>query len=148
MSCWLWNIDLRSQDYFAGELKRRHLRQGWGYHLKLDLRRLAAKVKAGKRLDDQEESAWNHCNLMVEYIRNGDLVVVKNVPDRQHFTIVRASGEYGYSIEDQGDFCHRHYASDAVRSLHRRQLGPSSSGSRRRRTAEPREAGLAPALRR
>lgn len=106
MECWFWNIDLSAQDYFWSELEKGTLRQGWGYDDRLDLRKLRSKMDNSVTLDDEEQRAWDRCNTMVLYIKESDLVVVKNVPTRYQFTIVEVKGTYDYKIEDIGDYGH------------------------------------------
>lgn len=106
MECWFWNIDSKAQDYFRTELDKGTLRQGWGYDERLDLRKLKDNSDKDIALDDEEQAAWNRCNAMLTYIKVGDLVVVKNVPSRDQFTIVEVEGAYDYKIENAGDYGH------------------------------------------
>jgi hypothetical protein len=101
----IWNIDLDDQQYFADELEKNRLRQGWGYDDKLDLRRMQQKVKLGQTLDDQEKVAWDRLNVMVQ-IKSGDIILVKNVPTPGFYTLVEVVGGYDYSREPPKD--HRH----------------------------------------
>ncbi|TGO03499.1 hypothetical protein PN36_05485 [Candidatus Thiomargarita nelsonii] len=58
-------------------------------------------------MDAQESEAWKRCRPMLKEIKKGDLILVKNVPSFEHFTLVRVHGEYGFEInEEQGDFGH------------------------------------------
>ena len=54
--------------------------------------------------------AWNRCHDMLgieNTLQEGDLVVVKNVPDGDHFTIVRVCGPYDFQLDpDIGDYGH------------------------------------------
>jgi hypothetical protein len=67
----------------------------------LDLRKIRAKVDRKERLTEEETAAWNRCSAML-ILRSGvsdeegDLVVVKNVPERQKFTIVQIIGTKGH----------------------------------------------------
>lgn len=106
MECWFWNIDPGAQEYFSSELNKGVLRQGWGYDERLDLRKLKTKTDNNIPFDDEEQRAWDRCNTMLIYINEGDLVVVKNVPTWEQFTIVKIKGGYNYSIEDIGDYGH------------------------------------------
>lgn len=106
MECWFWNIYLESQSYFWSELKEERLRQGWGYDEGLDLRKLKAKKDNNLDLDEKEQQAWDRCHPMLVYIKEGDLVVVKNVPTREQFTIVGVTGQYDFKIGDIGDYGH------------------------------------------
>ncbi|MBM4288348.1 MAG: restriction endonuclease [Deltaproteobacteria bacterium] len=107
MECWFWNIDIKMQSYFSQELDQHRLRQGWGYADNLDLRKLKTKVSSNNLLDSEEQAAWNRCNTMLEYIKEGDLIAVKNVPVREKFTIVRVTGGYSFDIDPNiGDYGH------------------------------------------
>jgi hypothetical protein len=107
MRSWFWNIDRRHQSFFAEELLAGRLRQGWGYQPRLDLRTLKGKLDNSKPLDDEEQVCWKGNSPMFESIEEGDLVVVKNVPTSEDFTIVKVSGPYNFQIDpDMGDFGH------------------------------------------
>jgi hypothetical protein len=107
MQCWFWNIDLPSQPYFRTELEHGRLRQGWGYEDNLDLRKLKTKIDKSAKLDEKEHEAWSHCQSMLAYIKPDDLVVVKNIPSSDKFTIVKITGAYNYRIDEEaGDFGH------------------------------------------
>jgi hypothetical protein len=103
--CWFWNIDLNNQEYFANQLKEGKLRQGWGNASKLNLKKLKDKPNAEQ--DEEEKNTWERCKAMLEDINLDDLIVVKNVPDRSHFTLVKVVGKYDFKI-DKGkeDFGH------------------------------------------
>jgi hypothetical protein len=107
MTCWFWNISRPDSDYFNSELGYGRLRQGWAYDAKLDLRKLKEKLNAKEQLDNSEMTAWTRCSYMLLNIQRGDLVVVKNVPSGDQFTIVRVDGEYSFTIDPAvGDFGH------------------------------------------
>lgn len=108
MDCWFWNIDRDRQDFFNRELKEGRLRQGWGYQENLDLREIERSIEEGEPLTDRQESAWSRCSDMLTRIAPGDLVVVKNVPSGDHFTVVRVTeGGYRFEIsEETGDQGH------------------------------------------
>ena len=102
MDCWFWNIDRGRQDFFNRELKEGRLRQGWGYQENLDLREIERSIEEGEPLTDRQESAWSRCSDMLTRIAPGDLVVVKNVPSGDHFTVVRViEGGYRFEISEE-----------------------------------------------
>ena len=102
VKCWFWNIDKGTRPYFSSQLENGRLRQGWGYHDDLDLRKLKKKDKK-----ENETIAWNRVFLMLEEIKKGDIVVVKNIPDNQSFTLVRVTGEYDFNLDKNvGDYGH------------------------------------------
>ncbi len=105
--CWFWNIDADSRDFFWKEIQAGRLRQGWGYDPKLDLRTMQAQIRNGQPLDDQQQIAWNRSGPMLDAIEQEDLIVVKNVPERGRFVLVRIVGGYEFDIpEEMGDFGH------------------------------------------
>jgi hypothetical protein len=108
MRCWFWNIDWPNQLYFRTELEQNRLRQGWGYEEKLDLRKIKAKIDKAEELDQEEQAAWSRCQNMLDYIKPDDLVLVKNVPSADKFTITKIAGPYDYRIDpvvdDYGHF--------------------------------------------
>lgn len=106
MECWFWNIDTEARKFLSSELKKGILRQGWGYDLRLDLRILHEKVKKDIRLDEEEQTAWDRCNVMLQYIERGDYIVVKNIPSADKFTIVEVVGDYDYQISEKDDYGH------------------------------------------
>ena len=107
MDCWFWNIDVESVDYFRQELESNRLRQGWGFSQKIDLRILQEKSKRGEPLDDEEQIVWDHCSLMVGDIREGDLIVVKQMPDPDSFSVVQVAGKYEFKLDENiGDYGH------------------------------------------
>jgi len=105
MSCWFWNIDKAETKYFMEELSAGKLRQGWGYSDNLNLRKLRERIDRGEQLEEYEDAAWTRVSPML-LIKADDLVIVKNVPDSNHFTLVEVSGEYGFEIGDLGDYGH------------------------------------------
>jgi hypothetical protein len=103
--CWFWNIDLDNQEYIAAQLKEGKLRQRWGSKPFLNLKKLKAKPETER--NEEEQDTWERCKPMLENIKINDLIVVKNVPDRSHFTLVKVTGEYDFQIDKAiGDFGH------------------------------------------
>ncbi len=98
MNCWFWNIDRDNQEIFASELEDGRLRQGWGYQDNLDLRLIQKQKGRNQPLTDRQESAWSRCKAMLTRIEVDDIAVVKNVPDSDHFALVRIVGDYDFSI--------------------------------------------------
>lgn len=95
--CWFWNIDEANQDCFTEQLKCHHkLRQSWGYHEKLNLKILKDK----EYLEPEEKHVWEQCSKMLCDIKTDDLVVIKNIPDSKHFTLVRIVGEYDFEFNN------------------------------------------------
>lgn len=106
MTCWFWNIDRPSREFFAKELEAGRLRQGWGYDPRLDLRKLREKRERGEDLTQKEEAAWERCRPMLDSVEEGDYVAVKNVPSTDKFTLVEVTGDYDFDLKDIGDFGH------------------------------------------
>ncbi|MDM8567958.1 hypothetical protein QUF50_00290 [Thiotrichales bacterium HSG1] len=72
--CWFWSIEEPDLNYFIEQLK---------YHKML---------------------YSNHCETMLCDIKEDDLIVVKNIPDRKHFTLVKAVGNYQFKSKGLEDF--------------------------------------------
>lgn len=107
MSCWFWNINASYRGLFWSEIQAGRLRQGWGYREELDLRTLKAKRDGGGVLEAWEQVAWDRCKHMLERISEGDLVVVKNVPNHGSFVILEVlPGGYRYEPSPTDDFQH------------------------------------------
>ncbi|SDM27738.1 restriction endonuclease [Halarsenatibacter silvermanii] len=107
MNCWIWNIDKSKIDYLQREIQEGKLRQGWGYRKDLDLRKIQERIQQGEKLDRKVQRAWDRCKWMLQDIKSGDLILVKNIPDSDSFTIVEVKGEYDFSLdESQGDQGH------------------------------------------
>jgi hypothetical protein len=65
------------------------------------------KVNSGNELDEEEQNCWKGCSPMIQSIEEGDLVIVKNVPNRETFTIAKVIGPYDFRIDEKvGDFGH------------------------------------------
>jgi hypothetical protein len=109
MERWFWNIAANPEykKFVRKELQNGRLRQGWGYDSRLDLRRIDEKIQQSITLDNEEKIAWERCSLMLKGIEAEDLVVVKNVPNDECFTIVRVDGGYAFRIDPEtGDLGH------------------------------------------
>ena len=107
MNCWFWNIDRNHNTFLHDELKAGRLRQGWSYRDDLSLTTIQERRNSEASLNDRQQAAWKRCKDMVTRITAGDIVVVKNVPDGQHFGLARVVGEYHFDISDEtGDQGH------------------------------------------
>lgn len=107
MNCWIWNIDKGRRPYLREEINKGRLRQGWSYREDLDLRKIKKRIEQGDEIDEKVQRAWDRCKWMLTHIKSGDLIVVKNIPDSNSFTLVKVKGEYDFSIdEEQGDQGH------------------------------------------
>jgi hypothetical protein len=95
---WIWNIAGDQQHFFADELKKGRLRQGWGYDDHLDLRLIKKKNDHNEPLDDEEKAAWDRLNVMLMDwgIKVGDVIVVKNTPTWGFYTLAKVTGGYQY----------------------------------------------------
>ncbi len=95
--CWFWNVNESNQDYFTEQLKYHNkLRQGWGYNEKLNLKILKDK----EYLNPEEKQVWEHCGKMLCDIKEDDLIIIKNIPDSEHFTLVKVIGEYDFEFNN------------------------------------------------
>jgi len=92
------------------ELQQGRLRQGWGWLEGQDLRLILAKRQAGKALTAEEKAAWrNHRMLDSAWggLREGDVVIIPNLPEYGQWTIARVSGPYRFEFPDgHADFAH------------------------------------------
>jgi len=103
--CWFWNTNRNNQEYLGTQLKAGKLRQGKSDKSNLNLKKI--KEKPVTEWDKEEQDTWKRCKLMLENIKVDDLIVVKNIPDSSHFTLVKVTGNYDFSIDKSiGDFGH------------------------------------------
>jgi hypothetical protein len=95
--------DKSVKPFIFSELSQGRLRQGWGYKPDLDLRRLRKKLSNGKKLTDEEASAWRNRRLLdtePDGLKPEDIVVLPNIPDQGRWVLARVSGPYSYAIAD------------------------------------------------
>lgn len=98
------------------ELKAGRLRQGWGYAQEQDLAQVLEREKriGRENLTEAERGAWRHarfagslCGWEEDEMREGDFVLVPNMPTNGVFSICRITGPYRFEImPDRGDFGH------------------------------------------
>lgn len=113
---WASRPDRNNIEYFWAKLKVGELRQGWGYHesQNLDLIRDAQESGGSKwwaQLSDDAQAAYRNYPFNPRWddaMRKGDLVLVPNVPQWGHFSVVRLlDDEYHYDIDPlHGDYGH------------------------------------------
>jgi hypothetical protein len=92
---WGYRIDTSHSELFYNELLNGRLRQGWGYDEGQNLRNLTPE---GTLLVDDVASR----NLaMLNYVKNGDILLVPRLPDWDHVAIVEATEDWvdGYKFE-------------------------------------------------
>jgi HJR/Mrr/RecB family endonuclease len=58
----------------------------------------AKKNQLGQRLDDAESAAWERLNAMIDWIKTGDIVVVKNTPTWGSYSLAEVVGKYHYDL--------------------------------------------------
>ena len=93
--------DREKQTFIMDELKKGRLRQGWGWDSCQDLRLLIKKRDSGKRLNDEESSAWRNRRLLhtePDGVKPGDVLVLPNLPENGYWVIARVTGGYSFSI--------------------------------------------------
>jgi hypothetical protein len=99
--CWFWNINIEKRDFFASELKNGLLREEMGTAGEdkesknvLDLQNIKESFEKWQEWGKDKQGVWQHCNPVVDGdIEINDLIVVKNVPDSDHFTLVRVDSK-------------------------------------------------------
>lgn len=111
MRSWAIRTDqARAEDLIVPELRAGRLRQGWGWEANQDLRFLRAARSAGRPLSARQRAAWRNWPLLDEdhrAIRDGDLLVLPNIPRRGSWSIARAAPGYSYQPCSASDD-HRH----------------------------------------
>lgn len=111
MAYWAIRTDrTRSQDLITPELHAGRLRQGWGWAPEQDLRVIREARLAGAGLSDHQRLAWRNWPFLEDEpggIREGDLLILPNVPRDGRWSIARATAGYSYSEAEKSDD-HRH----------------------------------------
>jgi len=96
--CWIWNISKTNKNYILEQLKvNQLLGQECGYNKRINLHYLKAKDR--KNLVGEEWYIWDSCKMMLIGIKENDLIVIKNIPNYDHFTIVKVIGEYKFNLD-------------------------------------------------
>ena len=84
---WGYRIDTSQIDFFTEELEHGRLRQGWGYNLGQDLRRLT-----------MDEGASRNVRMFNE-VKKGDILLVPRLPDWDKVSIVEATEDWNKGYE-------------------------------------------------
>lgn len=97
--CWGYRIDARFGEYFASELNKGILRQGWGYLEEQNLNNL-----------NLDKASFNNLKIK-DSVKKGDLLLIPRIPTWNKVTIARATEDWdkGYRFEipkDFGDYGH------------------------------------------
>ncbi len=98
-SYWGYRIDTSSIEYFAKELEKCTLRQGWGYDKRQDLRKFTLDEGAKRNF------------VIKERVKKGDILLIPRLPEWGLVAIVEATDNFdnGYSFEIDpkiGDYGH------------------------------------------
>lgn len=83
------------------ELKAGQARMGWSWDDTLDLRVIQEKLKQGEPLDKEQKEA-KRCLNFLRYVNLGDYIIYPHQPKRGQFSVVKITGEYGYSEATDG----------------------------------------------
>ena len=83
------------------ELKASRARMGWSRDDKLDLRTIQAQREQGEPLDEDQKEAID-CLGFLNYVNPGDYIIYPHQPQRGQFSVVKLTGEYGYSNKADG----------------------------------------------
>ncbi|MCK5877311.1 MAG: hypothetical protein KAG43_06735 [Candidatus Marithrix sp.] len=95
--CWVWNISTNNKNYFIKWLNDEQLiGQECSYNKRINLNYLKAKKRIN--LVQEEWYTWDSCKAMVIGIEKNDLIIIKNIPSHDYFTIVRVVGEYKFKL--------------------------------------------------
>ncbi|MDM8567230.1 hypothetical protein QUF74_16470 [Candidatus Halobeggiatoa sp. HSG11] len=95
--CWIWNVSTVNKNYLIKQLKvEQLLGQECGYNKKINLHYLKAKKR--ENLIKEEWYTWDSCKFMIIGIKKDDLIVIKNIPNYDYFTIVKVVGEYKFKL--------------------------------------------------
>ena len=101
--------------FIRNELAAGRLRQGWGWQLEQDLRLIQKRVDdenvGWDNLTDNEKLAWGNWRLLGEQsslpskaMKDGDIVLVPNMPEDGLFTLCRLCGLYDFSYADPAEY--------------------------------------------
>ena len=90
--------DRNNRALILDELRQGRLRQGWGYEKAQDLRVLVAKRHRGEHFTEKEQDAWRNRPMLggANGIKQGDIVLLPNLPHRGEFLLVEVDGPYRY----------------------------------------------------
>ncbi len=104
--CWIWNVSKTNKNYFMEQLKiNQVIGQECGYNKRINLHYLNAKSR--KNLIGEEWYIWDSCKMMLTDIKKNDLVIIKNIPNYDYFTIVKVVGKYKFQmIHKNGNLNH------------------------------------------
>ncbi len=99
------------REFLKRELAEGRLRQGWGWCEEQDLRLIEKAWEEGQPLTKEQVDASRHWRMgdgpPGDYMNEGDVVLVPNMPHDGLFTLVRISGPYAYEVDGElVDFGH------------------------------------------
>ena len=99
------------REFLRQELSEGRLRQGWGGYPEQDLRYIEEAWGEGRSLTKEQADASRHWRMgdgpAGNYMNDGDVVLVPNMPHDGLFTLVRIRGPYEFDINgEHGDFGH------------------------------------------
>lgn len=102
---------LEHREFLRRELSEGRLRQGWGGYPEQDLHCINEAWEEGNQLTEHQKNASRHWRMgdgpAGDYMNDGDVVLVPNMPHDGLFTLVRIRGPYEFDInEEHGDFGH------------------------------------------
>ena len=94
MKYFAFRINDSYAEQLSEELKIGHLRQGWGYNPKLNLREKATAC--------QDKGARKNFPIK-DRVKKGDFLLVINMPDKNHVTLAQATANFatGYVYDEQ-----------------------------------------------
>ena len=102
--CWAIRSDKNNMKVLFGELSKGRFRQGWGYDPTQDLQLLQTEIDKGgswwERLSAVQQEALPHLRMLArsnDSIKQGDILVIPNLPDYGFFCLAEVTGEYNYA---------------------------------------------------
>ena len=84
------------------ELRAGRARIGWSYKDNLNLSVITERWNSGQALDEKQHEARKCCGRFLTDVKIGDYLVYPHQPARRRFSVVRVTGQYGYSPADEG----------------------------------------------
>ena len=98
---WAMRTSQSRSEFIWAEVRGGRLRQGWGWMDEQDLRKIAARRKAGIPLSPEEQAAWRARRMLgtePDGVRIGDLVVTQNLPRAGRISVCRVVGPYDFDL--------------------------------------------------
>jgi hypothetical protein len=99
---WVMRTSQWERPYIWAEAQRGRLRQGWGWTPEMNLDVIAAVVRRGGALSDEQRESFRSRRMNTaepDGMRLGDLVVAPNIREWGQLSVFRVAGSYEYSLD-------------------------------------------------